>query len=90
MSTLDTDYVIAQTNTILEKYGVNFAYEDKAMPIIKSIKAFLYQNGIKDKNEVGKCLEQIKSQIAENYDAKKIKEKSPYLFELAEAIIGKA
>lgn len=88
--TLDTDYVIAQTNTILEKYGVNFAYEDKAMPIIKSIKAFLYQNGIKDKNEVGKCLEQIKSQIAENYDAKKIKEKSPYLFELAEAIIGKA
>lgn len=88
--TLDTDYVIAQTNTILEKYGVNFAYEDKAMPIIKSIKVLLYQNGIKDKNEVGKCLEQIKSQIAENYDAKKIKEKSPYLFELAEAIIGKA
>ena len=52
--TLDTDYVIAQTNTILEKYGVNFAYEDKAMPIIKSIKAFLYQNGIKDKNECKK------------------------------------
>ena len=88
--TLDTDYVVAQTNAILEKYGINFAYEDKTMPIIKSIKAFLYQNGIKDKNEVGKCLEQIKSQIAENYNAKKIKEKSPYLFELAEAIIGKA
>ena len=59
------------------------------MPIIKSIKAFLYQNDIKDKNEVGKCMEQIKSQIAENYDAKKIREKSPYLAELAKSIIDK-
>lgn len=87
--TLDADYVIAQTNAILGKYGINFTYKDKTMPIIKSIKAFLYQNDIKDKNEVGKCMEQIKSQIAENYDAKKIREKSPYLAELAKSIIDK-
>lgn len=44
---------------------------------------------LKIKNEVGKCMEQIKSQIAENYDAKKIREKSPYLAELAKSIIDK-
>lgn len=87
--TLDENYIISSANKVLSTFKLKIKNDDINAPIMESIKAFLYKNNISNKVQITKILEDIKTNIAENFNPDTIEIKSPKLATLAKNIIQK-
>ena len=87
--TLDENYIISSANKVLSTFKLKIKNDDINAPIMESIKAFLYKNNISNKVQITKILEDIKTNIAENFNPDTIEIKSPKLVALAKNIIQK-